>query len=59
MNTVFYGVLQSALLFYKKLRKDFEAYGFVIVSYDPCVANAMIESHQMTVKWHLDDLNVS
>jgi len=42
MNKALYGLLQSASLFYKKLRKDLERYGFVINPYDPCVANAMI-----------------
>ena len=59
MNKALYGLLQSALLFYKKLRKDLEGYGFVINPYDPCVANAMINGHQMTVTWHVDDLKVS
>ena len=34
-----YGLLSSALLFYKKLRSDLENMGFVINPYDPCVAN--------------------
>ena len=41
-NKALYGLLQSALLFYKKLQKDLEGYGFVINPYDPCVANTMI-----------------
>ena len=49
MNKALYGLLQSALLFYKKLKKDLEAYGFVINTNDPCLENAMIEIHQMTV----------
>ena len=48
-NKDLYGLLQNALIFYRKLRKYLEAYGFVINTYDPCVANVMIESHQMTV----------
>ena len=31
-----YGMLKSSLLFYKKLRKDLEDYGFTINPYDPC-----------------------
>ena len=30
-----YGMLQSALLFYKKFRKSIEEYGFKINPYDP------------------------
>ena len=58
-NKALYDLLQSALIFYKKLRKDLETYGFVINPYDPCVVNATIESHQMMVTWHVDDLKVS
>ena len=59
MNKALYGLLQSALLFYKKLQRDLEGYGFVINPYDPCVANTTINGHQMTVAWHVDDLKVS
>ena len=53
------GLLQSALLFYHKLRKELEDYGFEVNPYDPCVANKIINGSQMTVTWHVDDLKVS
>ena len=53
------GMLQSALLFYKKLRKDLEKNGFEVNPCDPCVANEMINGKQMTVSWHVDDLKAS
>ena len=59
MNKALYGLLQSALLFYKKLMKNIKAYGFVINPYDLCVANDLIESHQMRVTWNVDNLKVS
>ena len=59
MQKALYGLLRSALLFYLKLVKDLEAYGFTLNPYDPCVANAMINGSQMTVTWHVDDLKVS
>ena len=37
-----YGLLRSALLFYKKLRSNLENIGFEINPYDPCVANKMV-----------------
>ena len=37
-----YGLLRSALLFYKKLRADLEHMVFTINPYDPCVANKMV-----------------
>ena len=54
-----YGMLQSALLFYKKLRGDLEEQGFKVNPYDPCTANKMINGAQCTVVWHVDDLKVS
>ncbi len=54
-----YGMLQSALLFYKKLRKDLEEYDFKVNPYDPCIANKMINGKQFTVAWHVDDLKIS
>ena len=59
MDKALYGLLKSALLFCRKLRKYLEAYGFVINPYDPFVANVMIESHQMMVTWHVDDIKAS
>eukprot|EP00804_Cyclotella_cryptica_P004759 CCRYP_016242-RA/>CCRYP_016242-RA protein AED:0.40 eAED:0.39 QI:0/0/0/1/0/0/2/0/190 len=34
-----YGLMRSALLFYKKLKKELEEYGMVMNPYDMCVAN--------------------
>ena len=58
MSKALYGMLKSALWFYKKLKIDLEAYGFVINPYDPCVFNVTINGKQMTVTWHVDDLKV-
>lgn len=55
-----YGLLRSALLFYRKLRAELEAVGFVVNPYDPCVANRISDcGHQQTVLWHVDDLMMS
>ena len=54
-----YGLLKSALLFYKKLRGDLENMGFEVNPQDPCVANKEVNGSQMTVTWHVDDLKVS
>ena len=54
-----YGMLQSALLFYRKLCRDLENVGFVVNPYDPCVANKMVEGSQLTVVWHVDDMKIS
>ena len=56
-----YGLLRSALLFYKKLRGDLENMGFEVNPYNPCVANKATNGSQMTVTvtWHVDDLKIS
>jgi len=54
-----YGLLESALLFYKKLRSDVEKIGFKVNPYDPCVANMMVNGNQLTITWHVDDMKVS
>ena len=59
MQKAMYGLLRSALLFYLKLQKDLEEFGFEINDYDPYVANKMVNGSQMTVVWHVDDLKVS
>lgn len=55
-----YGLMRSALLFYRKLRGELIEYGFEINPYDPCVANKMTKNgKQLTVLWHVDDLEAS
>jgi hypothetical protein len=54
-----YGMLVSAMLFYKKLKNDLLEYGFEINPYDPGVANQIADGSQLTVSWHVDDLKVS
>ncbi|KAL7562162.1 hypothetical protein ACA910_020358 [Epithemia clementina (nom. ined.)] len=54
-----YGMLVSALLFYKKLKKDLEEIGFEVNPYDPCIANRLINGKQHSVTWHDDDLKSS
>ena len=54
MQKAIYGLLRSALLFYKRLVADLEKDGFVLNPYDPCEANKVIYGKQMTVCWHVD-----
>ena len=42
VQKAFYGMLESTLLFYKKLRNDLESIGFVVNPYDPCVSKRTI-----------------
>ena len=59
LNKALYGMLTSALLFHKKLRKDLESIGFIMNPYDPCVANRKIKGSQQTLVWHVDDIKSS
>lgn len=54
-----YGMLQSALLYYKKFKADIETIGFEVNPYDPCVANRMVNGKQHTITWHVDDVKSS
>ena len=54
-----YGMLMSGLLYYKKFKKAIEGRGYVLNSYDPCVANKIINGKQHTISWHVDDLKGS
>ena len=60
LQKALYGLMQASPLFYRKLRKEFEAYGQTMNPYDPCVANMVTKAgKQLTVIWHVNDLMVS
>ncbi len=60
LQKVLYGLMRASLLFYRKLRKKFEAYGLQVNPYNPCVANMETKSgKQLTVIWHVDNLMAS
>jgi hypothetical protein len=59
LQKALYGMMKSALLFYRKLISELKGMGFEINPYDPCVANKMINGSQMTLRWHVDDLMIS
>ena len=54
-----YGLLVSAMLFYKKLPTDLQQEGYKINPYNPCVANKMNNSAQHIISWHVDDFKFS
>jgi hypothetical protein len=57
LQKVLYGLMRASLLFYRKLQKEFKAYGLQVNPYNPCVANMETKSRkQLTVIWHVDDL---
>ena len=56
MIKALYGMLVSALLYYKKFRADLEKIGFTVNPYDKCVENKMVRSYQHTITWQVDDM---
>ena len=56
-----YGLLvNSIMLFYKRLMTDLTKYGFKVNPYNPCVAiNKMVDGKQLAVLWHVDNLKAS
>ena len=59
LKKALYGCVKSGLLFYKRLTRDVENYGFKINPYDSCVANKEINGSQCTILWYVDDLKIS
>jgi hypothetical protein len=59
LQKALYGMMKSALLFYRKLVSELQEMGFEINPYDPCVANKMVNETQMTIRWHVDDLMIN
>jgi Reverse transcriptase (RNA-dependent DNA polymerase) len=59
LKKALYGTLKAALLFWKRLSKQLESWGFSLNPYDSCVANKDINGKQCTVLWHVDDLKIS
>ena len=59
MIKALYGMLVSALLYYKKFKADLEKIGFKVNPYVQCMANKMVRGHQHTVTWHVDDIKSS
>src|SRR5210317_1130090 len=51
-----YGMLDAALFWYKRFRKDLEEIRFIFNNYDPCVANKIIDGKQLTIRFHVDDI---
>ena len=51
-----YGMLESALVWYRKFQADLEEAGFVFNPYDTCVANRTIDGKQHTIRFHVEHL---
>jgi hypothetical protein len=57
LQKALYGLMRASLLFYQKLQKELEKYGFMVNPYDTCVANKDVgDDEQLTVIWHVGNL---
>ena len=54
-----YGCVKSALLWYELFISTLQKMGFVLNSYDQCVANCDIDGKQCTIAWYVDDNKIS
>ena len=59
LQKVLYSMMKSVLLFYQKLVSELKSMVFVVNPYDPCTANKIVDGHQLTLRWHVDDLMIS
>lgn len=59
LKRALYGLVQSALLWYKKLVDVLTSDGYIRNDYDPCVFNKMVNGTQVTIAFHVDDLLVT
>jgi hypothetical protein len=59
MRRAIYGMLEAAILWYKKFRGELEQKGFKFNPYDPCVGNRTEKGSQHTLLFHVDDLKSS
>ncbi|CAN0452458.1 unnamed protein product, partial [Ectocarpus fasciculatus] len=56
LKRALYGCVQSARLWFEKLRGVLEADGFEANPYDLCTFNKMVDGEQVSVAFHVDDL---
>ena len=54
-----YSTFLGAIIFYNKLSKYLTDHGFVQNKYGMCTFNRMVNGEQITVQFHVDDLQVS
>ena len=59
LQKALYGMMKSALLFYRKLILELIGVGFIINPYNPCFANKVVNGNQMALRLHVDDLMIS
>ena len=57
LKKALYGLMRASLLFYWKLQRELEDYGFTVNPYNPCIAKKTTKCGlQLTVIWHVGNL---
>lgn len=51
-----YGMLEAALMWYRRLRTDLEKEEYIFHEYDPCIVTKVINGRQHLVRFHVDDI---
>ena len=59
LNKALYRCMKIALLWYQTFKGRLDKMGFTVNPYDPCVANKIIDGHQCTICWYVDDNKIS
>ena len=59
INKALYGMIESALLWYKCYTTVLKDMDFIINPYDRCIANKTINGKQCTIGWYVDDNKLS
>ena len=59
LRKVMYSCIKAALLWYELFSSTLKKEAFKLNSYEPCIANKMVNGSQLTVVWYVDDLKVS
>ena len=58
-NNAIYGTMIASLLHHRKFVGSLTDIGFSLNPCDPCVANKLMDGHQMTICFHVDDCKIS
>jgi len=56
LDKALYGCVQSAGLWYEKVKSELESLGYVMNPLDPCVFNLERDGHRTTLGIHVDDI---
>lgn len=59
LSKTLYGMRIATLLFYKRSKSDLKSMGFEVNPCNPFVTNKMVNGHQITICWHMDDPKLS